>query len=179
MNRKERRLVDLLCGYEGCFYTEDEFGCEEINEKEISRLYDTFVELAKCGGYHPSFDAVNIYKKDMQGATNLMILATHVLNEFAFGKTNKQDFYAYTMCKHLITEFPDFMDDYGESEIGISFIKLYKKADDAIKYRIMCYLFASLHYVHPVYFDEKYMINLSGETWWQLPAHPYLHIIKK
>lgn len=178
MNKKEERLVHLLCGYEGCFYTEDEFGCEEINEAEILRLYDTFVDLAKCGAYRPSFDAVNIYKKDAQVATNLMILATHVLNAFANDVPNNQDLYERNMCKRVIKKFPDFMDDYGDSDIGIGFVTLYNKADDAIKYRIVCYLFASLHYVHPVYFDEQYLIDLCGATWWQLPAHPWLHIIK-
>lgn len=76
-----------------------------------------------------------------------------------------------SLCRFVIKQFPDFAECYEDSDFGKTFLKLYKKEkNDDVKYLILCYLFATIHVIRPIWFDEKVMKDNYGVDWWQLPV---------
>ena len=167
---KEDALVKLLCGCGEAFYIEDIFG-EEINTKAVEKLYRTFVDMIKVGVYRPSREACNLYKCDLEAATYLMVLMTAVSIDFSKQLVSEEYMIGRSLCRFVIKQFPDFAECYEDSDFGKSFLKLYKKEkNDDVKYLILCYLFATIHVIRPIWFDEKVMKDNYGVGWWQLPV---------
>lgn len=167
---KEEALIKLLCGCGEAFYIEDIFG-EEINTKAVEKLYHTFVDMIKVGIYRPSREACNLYRADLEAATYLVVLMTAVSIDFSKQQVSEEYMIGRSLCRFVIKKFPDFAECYEDSEFGKAFLKLYKKEkNDDVKYLILCYLFATLHVIRPIWFDEKIMKSNYGVDWWRLPT---------